>query len=288
MIRDDFGAIILTHGRPDGVVTDKTLRRAGYSGPIWYLVDNEDKAADRYRERYGDRVIVFDKRRYADMVDEGDNFDDRRTTTHARNAMFDVAESLGLKWFIQLDDDYTDFTYRTNASQQYPRDHWTIRKLDMVFEAIVKFMGDAPQILTVAMSQGGDFIGGGQSLYARRPRMLRKAMNSFFCSTERRFWFRSRMNEDVNTYLRLGFVGGVLCTIPFCSLTQNQTQSTASGMTDVYRQFGTYVKSFYSVMYHPSAAKVSIMHSAYARIHHKINWKKAVPQIVSESQRRLA
>lgn len=31
-MRDDFCAFILTHGRPDKVLTYRTLRRAGYTG----------------------------------------------------------------------------------------------------------------------------------------------------------------------------------------------------------------------------------------------------------------
>lgn len=31
-MRDDFCAFILTHGRPDKVLTYRTLRRAGYGG----------------------------------------------------------------------------------------------------------------------------------------------------------------------------------------------------------------------------------------------------------------
>ena len=44
-MRSDFAAFILTHGRAGSVITDKTLRKCGYTGPIVYVIDNEDKAA---------------------------------------------------------------------------------------------------------------------------------------------------------------------------------------------------------------------------------------------------
>lgn len=47
-MRSDFVAFILTHGRADSVITDKTLRKCGYTGPIVYVIDNEDKAAADY------------------------------------------------------------------------------------------------------------------------------------------------------------------------------------------------------------------------------------------------
>lgn len=49
-MRSDFVAFILTHGRADSVITDKTLRKCGYTGPIVYVIDNEDKAAADYIE----------------------------------------------------------------------------------------------------------------------------------------------------------------------------------------------------------------------------------------------
>ncbi len=36
-MRDDFCAFILTHGRPDKVLTYRTLRRAGYRWINWFI-----------------------------------------------------------------------------------------------------------------------------------------------------------------------------------------------------------------------------------------------------------
>ena len=43
MMRSDFVAFILTHGRAGSVITDKTLRKCGYTGSIVYVIDNEDR-----------------------------------------------------------------------------------------------------------------------------------------------------------------------------------------------------------------------------------------------------
>ena len=56
----DFCVFILTHGRPDKVYTYETLKKSGYEGPLFLVIDNEDKTADRYVEKFGaDSVIVF-------------------------------------------------------------------------------------------------------------------------------------------------------------------------------------------------------------------------------------
>src|SRR6202041_1961055 len=110
---NDFAVFILTHGRPHNVKTVTTLKKCGYTGRIYFIVDNEDKKAGEYIKLFGiENVKIFDKKAYADKVDEGNNFDERRTITHARNACFDIAKEIGIKYFIQLDDDYTDFRYK--------------------------------------------------------------------------------------------------------------------------------------------------------------------------------
>lgn len=277
-----FAVFILTHGRPSSVITDKTLRRCGYTGPIYYLVDDEDKTLSEYQAKYSDAVIVFPKKHYADMTDEGDNFNNRRTTTHVRNASFDIAERLGLDYFIQLDDDYEKFEFRTSPGHKYPTNQFILKTTaDQVFSAMVDFYAASP-FVSIAAAQGGDFIGGSECTFAVNPTIYRKAMNSFICSTKRRFWFVGRLNEDVNTYCTHGSRGVLFGTVPLVFLTQAETQSQSGGMTEAYQDSGTYVKSFYTVMMCPSFVVVSGINTAHARLHHKIRWKSAVPLILSE------
>jgi hypothetical protein len=90
----------------------------------------------------------------------------------------------------------------------------------------------------------------------------------------------------VNTYCRLGSVGKLFFTATHVSLTQKATQSQAGGITELYLDVGTYVKAFYTVMYHPSGCKVSMMGSKSARIHHRIKWNNTVPKILRETHRK--
>jgi hypothetical protein len=72
-------------------------------------------------------------------------------------------------------------------------------------------------------------------------------------------------------------------------LVQMQTQSNAGGMTEMYLESGTYVKSFYSVMYAPSCVKVGEMgdpRGGRYRLHHKINWHNVSPKIMRETIRK--
>lgn len=286
MQNEDFAVFILTHGRPDNVITLNTLKRCGYTGRIFFIIDNEDKTADRYYENFGrDKVVMFDKKAYADQVDEGNNFDERRTITHARNACFDIAKKLGVTYFMQLDDDYTKFDFRVNGHGKYPSGNFIVREsINQTFDLLIDFY-KSTSAKSIAMSQGGDWIGGSESNFTEYG-LKRKAMNSFICSTERLFRFVGAMNEDVNTYTTLGSRGHLFFTIPFLSLTQKETQSQEGGITDMYLRYGTYCKAFTTVMMMPCSVKVSMMGSVNPRLHHKITWKNTVPQIISEDLRK--
>jgi len=276
---------IISHGRPDDVVTYKTLTDAKVSIPIYIVIDNTDKYIDRYKYKYPGKVLIFDKVEISKKTDQGDNFNNLRTTTHARNACFDLATELGYKYFLVLDDDYVKFDFRINHKMEYPNTYFKVRDLNPVIKAYFDFL-NISKSLSICMSQGGDYIGGSQSPYAQN-NLTRKAMNSFFCSTEKPFKFVSRLNEDVNTYMSLGNRGNLFFTAPVCSLTQKATQGTKGGMTEAYADGGTFVKSFYTVMYGPSYAKVSVMQTTYKRIHHSIDWNAAVPVIIDEKYKKL-
>ena len=283
MKHKDFAAMILTHGRPDRVYTYDNLHRCGYTGRIVIVVDNEDKKLEEYKARFGDQVYVFDKKAVSKTIDEGDNFNDRRAIIYARNASFEIARDLGVKYFIQLDDDYVDFRHKMDDNNRFIDRSWMLN-MDAVLDALLDYYISIPA-LSIAMAQGGDFVGGMDGTSWRKPR--RKCMNSFICSTDRPFKFFGRVNEDVNTYTNLGSRGGLFMTIVKVALQQKQTQTNAGGMTEMYRDSGTYVKTFYSVMYQPSSVKVYFLPgSTYDRIHHKVTWKNTVPVILSEEYKK--
>jgi len=283
MMRDDFCAFILTHGRPDRVVTYDTLRKCGYTGKVYIVIDDEDKTADQYRERYGDQVLMFGKAEIAKTFDEGDNFGDRRAIIYARNACWDLARQVGCRYFIQLDDDYTRFIYKFDGLLSYSEKD--IRSLDDLLNVMLDYQMRIP-LPSIAFSQNGDFLGGKHSTTAYTIRTKRKCMNSFICSTDRQFQFFGRINEDVNTYVCAGRRGDLFLTILQVGLIQRQTQGTTGGMTDLYLDTGTYIKTFYSVMYAPSCVKIYEMGDTHKRLHHKINWNCAVPKILRESHRK--
>lgn len=286
--RTDFAALILTHGRSNSVVTYNTLRRQGYTGRIVLMVDDEDLHIDAYRKKFGDQVVVFSKQAAIDMTDSGDNFGKRNSVVYARNYTFTVAKELGLKYFLELDDDYTQFRYTFDNERNYITRNIEIKSLDGVIEAMLDFFIESGAT-TIAMSQGGDFIGGEKSTFSkleRRGKFSRKVMNSFFCDVNKPFKFMGRINEDVNLYAENGRRGELFITVPRIRLEQKQTQANDGGLTDIYLDLGTYVKSFYSVMYAPSCVKIAEMGVTARRLHHRLSWKNTCPLIIPEEYKK--
>ena len=280
----EFAVFILTHGRPNNQITYRRLLANGYPGRVYLVVDDEDPTRGEYLRNFGDDVIVFSKRAYEGTFDVGDLERTRRGVIYARNAVFDLAADLGLTHFLVLDDDYSGFYHRFIEGS-------SLRSIGVsdyasLFDLMLDFL-DESGALSVCFAQGGDLIGGALGgKYAQR--LLRKAMNAFFCRVDRRFHFVGRINEDVNTYTTVSNRGGLFFTVVDVVLVQQRTQKQAGGMTELYLDFGTYLKSFYSVVYQPQAVKLAMMGCTWWRIHHTVDWNACAPKILSEKWKKRA
>jgi hypothetical protein len=289
-MRNDFCVFILTHGRPDRVHTYDTMMKSGYTGKVYIVIDDEDKKADEYRQRFGDKVLQFNKTEWAEKTDEGDNFQHRKAIVYARNACWDLAKQVGCRYFVQFDDDYTAFFIRHDSKYNYVsanlRDN-----LESVFEELIVFLVRS-NATAIAMSQGGDHIGGERLMGDQQmnvPKLSRKCMNSWFCDVEKLIKFFGHMNEDVSAYVTYGHRGELFLTAHQPMLVQKPTQTTPGGMSDLYLTSGTYQKSFYTVMANPSCVQIGAMGDPRGngyRIHHKINWHKAVPKIIDQKHQK--
>lgn len=278
MENENFAIFIMVYGRPEKNLTYDTLKKCGYTGKIYLVGDNTDDKIEGYKSKFGDELLVFDKKEVSKKYDSGDNGADLRSTMYAANTIFDLAEQHGIKYFYIMCDDYYEFDYMFKDEIKGMK---LCRNIDKIFDLTVNFY-KTTNALSIAFAQTGDFIGGidnGKGIYRFSKR---KAMNSFLCSTKRRFKFMGRMNEDVTTYVNLGTQGCLFLTIPVFAINQKDTQQVKNGLTEVYVDNGTYVKSMFSVIYNPSCVRASMMNAKHKRIHHAIKWANTTPMIISE------
>jgi len=282
-----FAVLILTHGRPHNVRSLSLLRESGYTGDTYFVIDNEDAQGDEYRRTYGaEWVVEFDKAAIAQTFDTADTSNDRRAIVYARNAAFGIARELGLDYFLQLDDDYHSFRLR-RVIDGVLREARLPRDIDLVFDLMLDFLDDTGAA-TVAFAQGGDQIGGIKGGNFKQG-IVRKTMNTFFCRTDRPVGFLGRLNEDVSAYVVHGSRGHLFFGVMRLQVEQTPTQHAEGGMTDTYRDGGTYLKSFYTVMMAPSCVTVQPMGGPVApRFHHRVSWGNAVPKIINERYRKAS
>ena len=292
-MRDDFAIFILSHGRPE-VPTLKTLKECNYTGKYFIFIDDEDDTEDEYKSKYGDHIIQFSKKPMVGTFDLFDNLEQRNTVNFARNMCFRKARELGIKYFAEFDDDYNSFTYRyLQDGDNGPGTSLGTLKIndfDGVCNAMIEFL-DNTGSRCIAMAQNGEMQGGAYGkvwlFHARR-----KSMNTFFFKVtdnpEEDVWFIGRMNDDVNTYVNGGMRGELWYQNARLNVNQGITQANKSGLTDMYKQLGTYNKSFYTVMLCPSAVKVGVLGTGLngGRMHHRIFWNYAVPYLLNEKWKK--
>ena len=285
----NFAAFILSHGRAESLSTYDALRKCGYTGKIYIIVDDQDDQIELYKQKYKKQVIVFNKAKMWEKVDCGDVTANMITALPARNVCFKIAKKLGITHFVELDDDYFEFRYRYETSGSLSSQR--IKSLDDIFNVLCNFL-DNTSAKVICFAQGGDFVGGLKSNVWKR-KLARKAMNAFVCKTNRPFEFLGRINEDVTAYTRLAQQGELLFTVAAITIAAAQTQALPGGVSEVYDIQGTYTKSFYSVMYSPSCVKIASMGSnslgkkRHNRIHHFVEWKYCTPCIISEKYRKV-
>lgn len=283
MASKKFAVFILTHKRPNRQITIRTLRKSGYTGKIFLLCDDKDPTLKEYKELYGDDVKTFSKKKALKKFDLMTNAPKFNAVVFARNAVYDVAKKLGLDYIVVMDDDYSVFNFSVDRTGFYKRSKVT--NMDRVIRAHLRFLSKA-KLSTLAFAQGGDFVGGWNGTITKTHfRPLRKAMNTFFFDVNRPIQFNGAINEDSTMGVQVASQGGVVITNCLLQLEQTNTQEAEGGLTDIYKDDGTYQKSFYTLLASPSSTRV-MYQRAVGRVHHFINGDCAYPKIISADHKK--
>ena len=277
---NSFCYVILSYNRADNLKTLKLLNNSKY--PIVILCGDDEPQKTKYERLQDDKIKVyyFNKEEERKHTDDGINDNKTKAVVYARNYIWKLMKELKYEYFCVLDDDYTGFSF-LNKNDKNKKEEIKVKDFDKVSEIFINYLKKARQIDCLSFLQGGDLIGGTQNKIFFNREVKRKIMNIFYCRTETPFYFYGKINEDVNCYtVNQRNYGRVMFSVPFLKLFQTQTQANKGGLTDIYLDVGTYIKSFYSVMYCPSCCKISIMGNTHMRIHHKLNSNYYTPMIL--------
>ena len=273
-----FAVFILSHGRANDLKTAVMLEKYNYHGDWYVVIDDEDSQEPIYRQKFGRRVLQFNKKEIADRTDTGDMDTDRRVGVFARNKIQEFAHELGYKYHLQLDDDFTAISYRYQEGQRVR--HMNCTNLDKLFSVLCDYMDTAP-VTWLSLSLSSYYLGGVKSKNWEK-KLIPKTMGSFLMRRDHPVWFRMRMNDDITTTILNWHRGNICFSVLDLQVQTPETQSAKGGMTDIYQDNGTYRKSFYSVLCCPSFVKVGKQGITNYRIHHEIEWNNCTPKILNQ------
>lgn len=282
--KKDFAVFILSHGRANDVKTVNLLKDGHYTGDWYIVIDDEDDQEPIYREKYGDHILQFCKMDEFIRTDVGDLSDDRRCGVFARNAIQRLANERGYKIHLQLDDDFTMIYHRWIDKQKGKLVGERAENLDTVFAAMAEYLDSTP-ISNLSFGLSSYYLGGVESKNVQAG-MIPKTMGSFMLKASDPVEFKMHMNDDITTAIWNWSTGRVFFTVMSYQVATPPTQHQAGGMTDIYKDNGTYQKSFYSVMMCPSFVKIAQQGRKFFRIHHEVEWDNCCPKILEQKWKK--
>lgn len=251
-----FAVFILTHERANEQRTYQALKKQGYTGEIFLIVDDTDREKNIYIDKFGkDNVIIFNKKKEYKKTDTLSNRGMLKSSTFARNVIFEIAKEKGIKYFISSDDDYTGFSVRPikNGSLK----SWKVKNLDKLFEISVKFF-KMTGVWALSYMSPQRAIGGLSNKKIARGFEI-NLQNFYLCDVDKKIEFRSEIWEDVVTTMLLNRCGKITITTPRAMLENPYLgdTSTSGGVHSIYSAFNDYFNAFHVVMASPDCCTIN-------------------------------
>lgn len=225
-MRNDFAVFIITHGRAEKQLSYESIRRCGYTGKIYLVIDDMDEQAEKYKTLYGDEVIIFEKEKYWLCTDTANNQKVMSVCVYARNACFDIAEKLGLRFFCVLDDDITGFGFKMLVGGKLTS--MKARKLDTVLQDLIGII-EKTDVKSLGMCAEGWFAGGAQNEIVRAG--LKDAICSVFIhATCKRIEYVGTTFEDIVTHMLERQKGAAMFSVSNIYYTSKPVGSNEGGV----------------------------------------------------------
>lgn len=277
MTRSNFVVFIVTHERANIQTTYESLKKQGYTGNVFFVIDNTDVQKNEYFDLYGDAVLMFDKKEYEEKTDALTNRINLPSAVYARAAVEDFAKALNLDFFLELDDDFFGFTKRYKIDGKLKSEK--ITNMDDIIEMYIDYM-ERTNIACIGLTNSATFIGGVDA-YDKQP--SRRCFGAFLRRTNIDITWKSAMNEDYITSVCEGACGKIFQQLPFVHFSAKDTaKGNKGGCEYMYEQMHEYERAFYSVIANPCAFLVEQTKKGY-RMRSKGN---ILPKIISEKLKK--
>lgn len=243
---NECAIFILSNGRPDKVKTYDYLKTS-FSGDVYILCDDQDETLPDYKDKFGSKVIVFDKDEWVKKSDPMDNFNSKKSVLYARNAVFEIADAMGYRYFAMADDDIKDLQFR------YEQDGKLLAKpvsnLDKVIGYIVQLMNDTA-ISYFSFGTDKNFIGGVQNRNFQK-KVINKVYNFIICKSGQQHSYKGIMNEDeIHNVLSLS-TGVLLKSLTSIQIVMEPVgKAETGGNSETYKENGYYsfTRNFYPII----------------------------------------
>lgn len=194
-MRYNIGYFILSHGRPDKVLTYDVVRDLLPKEHLYIVIDDQDKTGDEYRSNY-DNVITFCKADRLKLVDTCDTNKNPKNALCVRSFIIDEAIRLGYDYAFMLDDDITNFKYRyVNEAGTFKSDK--ITNLVDIIDELAEFAECSSSINLLSFSHSSFYAGGKDGMYSRGLDIVFSQAMLFKLSSFKSAYFRG-LEEDFN------------------------------------------------------------------------------------------
>lgn len=281
----DFAVFIISHGRAETLTTYDVLRKSGYTGKIYVVIDDLDNQRHEYEKRFGfDTILVFAKKKYAlEHTDCGLCEPLLKFAVFARNAVEDFATQLGLDCFSVWDDDIEKIRHRYISGESLLSKD--VIDLDNVFLIYLQFMLHG-NITTLGFAQCVLYMGGIQSFLNWKTTYRRQCLGVMIRNAKKKVKWGLNLYEDVTTPQTNCMDGNVWLT-----LTEIQYDTpniglgiTSGGNSDVYRTLNPYVQTFFPILSRPDCNFIKYRDSRFRVA--ELSPGYVYPQIISSTYKK--
>lgn len=274
MKNKSFAILIISHKRADTQLTYETFKKAGYTGEIYIVVDDEDPQLEDYKRKYGDIIKVFSKDEMLEITETVDNFRNKTNCVLPSMYLKKFAEENNLEFYMRVDDDIL------SVRERYVEDGLfkgkDVENLDKVIDLFIEYMRKA-NISCLSFGNDGGYIGGANGKF--RNGMGRNNNQTFIMKTADKLEFIGTRAEDFNMVATYSKIGKLIYEVYKISIGSPERGSNEGGLKEDYEQSGFYTANFYSVIVAPYCCKIGMRNG---KITLKRKWDRFAPMVISE------